>query len=335
MIGGVCGGLGRYWNIDPVLLRVVTGVLILATGGLLLVAYGLAWLLVPNEPVAIGGPGFASGGSPEYANPLYASPAGPAEPRSPLGWIVLGGAVALAGVLGLANRLGADIPVVTIIGLVLAVIGSGLVVGAFRGRARWLLAVAIPLVLIGGLATAVGSHMRFGHWGDWDEGRFGQDFRGPGMRGDSGDRLWRVGPRTSFPASFESALGNATLDLTGLSSDGAAGAGPSASTGPSASASASGSPSPDPTSAPADRGERQISVEMSAGNLLVRVPADLEVQLSVDSRAGEVILDGTTLSSGTNNDLSMLVGSLAPATSAVRLDVELGVGTVEVRREAA
>ncbi|MBK6763892.1 MAG: PspC domain-containing protein, partial [Micrococcales bacterium] len=25
IFGGVCGGLGRYWNVDPVILRVVFG----------------------------------------------------------------------------------------------------------------------------------------------------------------------------------------------------------------------------------------------------------------------------------------------------------------------
>ncbi|MQY16351.1 hypothetical protein SRB5_65490 [Streptomyces sp. RB5] len=48
MIGGVCDGLGRYYGIDPIVFRVVFGVLA-ATGGLGLVAYGMAWLLIPAE----------------------------------------------------------------------------------------------------------------------------------------------------------------------------------------------------------------------------------------------------------------------------------------------
>lgn len=46
VIAGVCAGAGRYFDIDPVVFRVVLGVLAL-TGGLGLVAYGVAWLLVP------------------------------------------------------------------------------------------------------------------------------------------------------------------------------------------------------------------------------------------------------------------------------------------------
>ena len=33
VVGGVCGGLARYWNTDPTLLRILTVVLTLATGG--------------------------------------------------------------------------------------------------------------------------------------------------------------------------------------------------------------------------------------------------------------------------------------------------------------
>ncbi|MBW5421030.1 PspC domain-containing protein [Streptomyces sp. BG9H] len=47
-LGGVCAGLGRYCDMDPVIFRI--GVAILAiTSGLGLVIYGFAWLLVPYE----------------------------------------------------------------------------------------------------------------------------------------------------------------------------------------------------------------------------------------------------------------------------------------------
>ncbi|MFE9554073.1 PspC domain-containing protein [Streptomyces sp. NPDC006703] len=48
VIGGVCGGLGRYCDIDPVIFRIALGVLAV-TGGLGLVVYGFAWLLVPLD----------------------------------------------------------------------------------------------------------------------------------------------------------------------------------------------------------------------------------------------------------------------------------------------
>ncbi|MCX4748549.1 PspC domain-containing protein [Kitasatospora sp. NBC_01287] len=48
VVAGVCGGLGRHLDIDPVVFRVVTAVLCL-TGGLGLFLYGLAWLIVPLQ----------------------------------------------------------------------------------------------------------------------------------------------------------------------------------------------------------------------------------------------------------------------------------------------
>ncbi len=46
VVSGVCGGLGRYCDLDPVIFRVVLSVLAVA-GGLGLIAYGFCWLLVP------------------------------------------------------------------------------------------------------------------------------------------------------------------------------------------------------------------------------------------------------------------------------------------------
>ncbi|MFI2208941.1 PspC domain-containing protein [Streptomyces sp. NPDC020141] len=48
VLGGVCGGLGRYFDIDPVIFRIVVGALSVA-GGVGLIVYGFAWLLIPVE----------------------------------------------------------------------------------------------------------------------------------------------------------------------------------------------------------------------------------------------------------------------------------------------
>ncbi|MFI1103188.1 PspC domain-containing protein [Streptomyces melanogenes] len=48
VIGGVCGGLGRYCDIDPVIFRIAFGVLTVISG-LGLVFYGFAWLLLPLD----------------------------------------------------------------------------------------------------------------------------------------------------------------------------------------------------------------------------------------------------------------------------------------------
>lgn len=48
VIGGVCGGLGDYLNVDPVLLRVVWAVFFFA-GGVGLLAYIIAWIIMPED----------------------------------------------------------------------------------------------------------------------------------------------------------------------------------------------------------------------------------------------------------------------------------------------
>jgi phage shock protein C len=51
ILGGVCGGLGIYFNLDPVLIRVIWAILFFAAGiGFL--GYILAWIIIPEEPLS-------------------------------------------------------------------------------------------------------------------------------------------------------------------------------------------------------------------------------------------------------------------------------------------
>ncbi len=49
MIGGVCGGIAEYFNIDPVIVRVVA-VAFFFMGGSALLAYVIGLIVIPNEP---------------------------------------------------------------------------------------------------------------------------------------------------------------------------------------------------------------------------------------------------------------------------------------------
>jgi phage shock protein C len=49
MLGGVCGGLGEYFDVDPVLMRLVFVAGTVLSGGLGLAAYVLLWIIVPKE----------------------------------------------------------------------------------------------------------------------------------------------------------------------------------------------------------------------------------------------------------------------------------------------
>ena len=50
MLGGVCGGIGEYFDIDPTLVRLGMVALSLMGPGVLI--YLLAWIIVPEEPAS-------------------------------------------------------------------------------------------------------------------------------------------------------------------------------------------------------------------------------------------------------------------------------------------
>ena len=89
VLAGVCGGLGRYLGVEPVLLRIAAVVLALANG-IGAIAYVIAWVVIPEER-----PG---------------QPLGPApEPRRETGRLVLGGALVVLGLVLLLDRLAPDL----------------------------------------------------------------------------------------------------------------------------------------------------------------------------------------------------------------------------------
>jgi phage shock protein C len=49
IIGGVCGGLAEYLNVDPTLIRLAL-VLITLFGGAGIIAYLVLWVIVPLAP---------------------------------------------------------------------------------------------------------------------------------------------------------------------------------------------------------------------------------------------------------------------------------------------
>ena len=48
-VAGVCGGLAKYLDVDPVVIRLIALILVLCAGGGLLV-YIIAWIVIPEEP---------------------------------------------------------------------------------------------------------------------------------------------------------------------------------------------------------------------------------------------------------------------------------------------
>jgi phage shock protein PspC (stress-responsive transcriptional regulator) len=226
VLGGVAGGLGDYFNVDPLLIRIgFVGLMLFGGAGLVL--YVAGWLLIPAEGqdassveaflgrlgltprriawiaialiaivlianIPIGGPLDGSGtvfiGPLPGMNPaglwalliivtgvvllrrrdpsraaagldaatgMAAAPAviapprapAPPRPRSPLAWYACGAVLLGVGLLALVSQV-ADVAVAPgqFFGAALAILGIALVVGAWWGRARILIVIALLLV---------------------------------------------------------------------------------------------------------------------------------------------------------------------------------------------
>lgn len=214
---GAEGSIAESWlhrrdrRFTPKVIVVIVVVVLLALGGLddgrgaaALAVLGVVAYLAHRErhanPPATSYAPAATADVPDAPEP-WAPPPRPARPRSALGLATLSLATLLSGILAWASLAGADsLTPARIMAIALLVVGGGLVVGTWVGRARWL--VAVGLVLAMGLGVAAAA-----------------DATGGTLRGGVGDRTWFVSEgRTS--QGFRLGVGEATLDLTSLPSAG-------------------------------------------------------------------------------------------------------------------
>ena len=153
----------------------------------------------PPPPAA-----YAYGGSGSYPGYVAAAPVPVPVPRPPkqrsyLGLATFSVALAVTGILTSLSLSGAaNIPTLVILAAALGVIGLGMVVGTFFGRARWLVALAIPLTLVtvfvGLLPSDLGKTLGHG----------------------AGQVTWQPSSVPDAVTPYMLTAGNATLDLTSL-----------------------------------------------------------------------------------------------------------------------
>ncbi|MBS3167993.1 PspC domain-containing protein [Candidatus Woesearchaeota archaeon] len=48
-IGGVCGGIAEYLDMDSTVIRVIAILLLIFTNVMAVIAYFLAWIVIPNK----------------------------------------------------------------------------------------------------------------------------------------------------------------------------------------------------------------------------------------------------------------------------------------------
>lgn len=154
-----------------------------------------------TEGASAGGP--PSDSPPQgWTQPLAPPPpAPPARPRSVLFAVTMFGVLVALGVLGIADAAGGHVATGAYPALALAVVGAGLVVGAWRGRSRGLIVVGLLLSLV--TAASVGIDRA-------------------GLSDRQTDVTVRPRSVAELPTSASYRVGSATYDLRALSFPGSA-----------------------------------------------------------------------------------------------------------------
>ena len=224
VVAGVAGGLGRYFDIDPIIFRIGFVVLTIA-GGAGLLAYLAAWVLVPADPVpgqpaedrsraatiagavvlfvaacVLIGPGLFFLAPPLIGLGLVAlvgillwraaGGEGGGSPAAKIGLGLLLLVVTLTGFFAVAVGAAAGGGAV-IAGLVIAV-GAALAVSAFIGGRRWLVLPALILAIPLGFVAAAGID----------------------VDGGVGDRDYQPTSVNELRNGYELGMGELRLDLT-------------------------------------------------------------------------------------------------------------------------
>src|SRR3954454_8113632 len=228
VLGGVCGGLGSYLGVDPIIVRVVAVVLAFF-GGAGILFYLAAWLLVPSDdPDAEAHPGRAATIAGVVV--LVIGVATLLAFRGHSGWGSGGGLVWIAGVgiVGLVvwrlasgeratgsgaeivRRAGLGLAILaaslilalggawaaaaggaTAVALVVIAAGAALVAAAFFGGARWLIVPALALALPAGAVAATNLD----------------------VKGGVGDRVYRPATMNDLRDPYRVGVGRLVLDL--------------------------------------------------------------------------------------------------------------------------
>ena len=230
VIGGVCGGLGRYFNVDPILFRI--GAIALAlVGGAGLLLYLAALVLIPSEDAAAAAQPPAEGRSRALTIAVVVVVLLVAWP------FLLGGGLIAVGILfplaflvgagvlvwwivsgegpsgdagDIARRAALGVGVLILCGLIdlgaawaaaagggtvvaVLVIASGLAIlaGAFMKPVRWLILPAVTIALSAGAVSAAGID----------------------LDGGVGDEVYRPGSASELRDRYELGIGELEVDL--------------------------------------------------------------------------------------------------------------------------
>ena len=310
IIGGVAGGLGRYFGIDPILFRI--GFVVLTfVGAVGVLAYLILLAFVPSDgsertsgtskavavagavvlgcllvgvlspPLFVFGPGLLILGLVGLAGVLLWRALGgnvSGDPARLVGRIALAALIGVAVLgaavgVGLAAALGGGV----VIAILAVVAGFALIGTAFVGGARWLIVPALALVLPLGIVSAAGID----------------------LNGGVGDRDYRPHTAAQIQDHYELGIGSLIVDLRDVD-------------------------------LPKDA-TTNLKVDLGLGEAVVYVPSDACVSSDVQIGVG-----GTDVLDRDNDGVDVSYADDAPAPAGkpkVHVDANIGMGVVEVVRE--
>jgi phage shock protein PspC (stress-responsive transcriptional regulator) len=317
VLGGVCGGLAKYFNIDTTLVRIAT-VALMFIGGAGLIAYAAVLVFVPEDD-GTGNPAPRDGSrAATIAGAVLLVVAGLAVLDGPHWWwwggtapaIVLLGVIAFVVYRNLRDRGDGQPTAQRVISMTLLVVagvaaaflaaiasawavaagggavvaaivvalGVAMIAGAFRRRLRWLAIPALVLAIPAGVVAAA----------DID------------LDGGIGQRTYHPVSASDIPAKgYELGVGELKVDLRDLDWQQAR--------------------------------RVPVRVDVGVGHALVLVPRDVCVRSSADVGMGYV---GVLGRDDGGIDVNVDEGTTRPVTAPqLVLDAKLGMGAVEVRHD--
>jgi phage shock protein C len=131
ILGGVAAGVANWLNTDPALVRIAWALLVPLTAGAALLAYIVAWVVVPEEPRRPAGEPAAAGEPATDEAPVAAEPERADEGRTAL---LVGGGLVLIGLWFLVREYLPAINWGLIWPLLLVAAGAVILVSASRRR---------------------------------------------------------------------------------------------------------------------------------------------------------------------------------------------------------
>jgi phage shock protein PspC (stress-responsive transcriptional regulator) len=312
VIGGVCGGLGRYFNVDPILFRIAAIALALI-GGAGVLLYLAALVLVPNEPadataepppqgrnraltivlvvvvLLVAWP-FLLGGGVIAAGVLFplaflvaagvlvwwfVSGEGPSGDAGDIARrAALGiGVLILCGVIAIGGAWAAAAGGGVVVGVLVIASGLAILAGAFLKPVRWLILPAVTLALSAGAVAAAGID----------------------LDGGVGDKTYRPASAADLQDKYQLGIGDLEVDLRN-------------------------------TDLPA--GDQPLAIDLGVGEARLLVPEDVCVATDANVGVGQIdVFDRGT--GGVDVDFVEQLDA-QPATTRLVVDADIGLGQLSV-----